>query len=119
MDQASREEHSQRFGALLYSLREAQGLSQNAAAKRLGISQPRLRDYELGLDPHSAKPTLPSPETIRAIARLYRYPESKLLLVAGYLPRHLRDDEADRLMKFMELSAQEQQRALSAIQDSR
>lgn len=90
--------HSERFGALLYRLRDAQNLSQNAASKRLGISQPRLRDYELGKDPHSGKPTLPPPSVIRALARLYRFPEDKLLVLAGFLPRPVTDEEADRIL---------------------
>jgi transcriptional regulator with XRE-family HTH domain len=92
------EGHSERFGELLFRLREAQNLSQNAAAKRLGISQPRLRDYELGRDPHSGKPTLPPPTTIRAIAKLYRFPEEKLLLLAGFLPRPITEIEADEIL---------------------
>lgn len=108
MGRSSKEEHSERFGALLYRLREENGLSQNAAAKRLTISQPRLRDYEIGRDPHSGKPTFPPPATVRAIAKLYRYPEDKLLLLAGYLPRAVSDDEAERLSAFMGLTEKEQ-----------
>jgi transcriptional regulator with XRE-family HTH domain len=110
----SSDDLSARFGALLYRLREAQGLSQNAAAKKLGISQPRLRDYELACDPHTGKPTLPPPATIRAIAKLYLYPEGRLLLQAGFLPKALEAEEADRLLSFMTLPAEQQMRLLES-----
>ena len=113
MTDVSREnEHSERLGALLYRLREAQGLSQNAAAKRLGISQPRLRDYEQGRDPHTGKPTLPPPATVRALARLYQYPEDRLLLLAGFMPRTVDEQEAERLLTFLNLDPEHQDKAL-------
>lgn len=108
METSRDNDHSERFGTLLFRLREAQGLSQNAAAKRLGISQPRLRDYEQGRDPHTAKPTLPPPATVRALAKLYQYPEERLLLLAGFLPRSVDEEEADRLLAFLKFGPEMQ-----------
>lgn len=109
MKDVSREnDHSERFGALLYRLREGQRLSQNAAARRLGISQPRLRDYEQGRDPHTGKPTLPPPVAVRALAKLYQYPEDRLLLMAGFLPRTVDEEEAERLLGFLNLEPERQ-----------
>lgn len=113
MDDAIKgKEISERFGALLYRLREAQGLSQNAAARRVGISQPRLRDYEQGRDPHSGKPTLPPPAVIRDLAKLYLYPDGLLLLMAGYLPRPVDEAEAAYILNFLKLSPDERARIL-------
>lgn len=108
-------EISERFGALLYHLREARGLSQNAAARRAGISQPRLRDYEQGRDPHSGKPTLPPPAVIRDLAKLYQYPEGLLLLMAGYLPRPVDEAEARYILNFLRLSTEERTNLLGLM----
>lgn len=108
-------EISERFGALLYRLREAQGLSQNAAARRVGVSQPRIRDYEQGRDPHTGKPTLPPPAVIRALAKLYHYPDELLLLMAGYLPRSVDEAEAKRILNFMRLCPEDQAQVIGPI----
>lgn len=94
MDEIGGEQHARSFGDHLYRLREARGLSQNAAAKRLNISQPRLRDYELGRDPHSARPTYPPRTVVQAMARLYGEPDDVLLLLAGLVPRPVDREDA-------------------------
>lgn len=120
MDTASTNQtQAERFGELLYRLRETRGLSQNAAAKQLKISQPRLRDYELGCDRRSGRPTVPPPETIRAIARFYRYPADRLLLLAGVLPTQPADpEEADLVAAFLALTLDEKRRVLGRHGDA-
>lgn len=92
---------SERMGQLLYRLREARQLSQREAARQIGISQARLVSLEHGHDLHTGRPTLPSPELTFEIARAYHYPKERLMLLAGYNPWFMDEDEADSLVSFI------------------
>ena len=94
------EKLSEKVGSLLYRLREAQNLSQRAAAKIIGVSQARLASLEQGRDLHTGRPTLPSAELTARIASAYRYPKERLMLLAGHVPWLLDIDDADALVTF-------------------
>lgn len=95
-----RDEHklSEHFGAFIYSLREARGLSQRAAARLVGVSQPRLVSLEQGRHASTGRPTLPSPDLCVKLAAAYNHPKELVLLVAGYTPWVVNPTEAERLL---------------------
>lgn len=100
---------SESFGALLYRLRSERNLSQRAAAGLIGISQSRLVGLEHGRDPHTGRPTLPSPDVVARIAAAYHYPKERLMLLAGYLPWCIDESEAAHLITFGMQSYQDQE----------
>lgn len=95
------------FGALLYRLREAKGLTTRAAASLMGISHSRLVALEHGRDAHTARPTLPSFELANRIAATYGYPKEQLLILAGHLPWQLNEEQAKRAAECLARELQE------------
>ncbi|HEY9899190.1 MAG TPA: helix-turn-helix transcriptional regulator [Pantanalinema sp.] len=71
------------LGARLKELREARGLSQRAAAQKLGISHTALRSYEVGRTPDGAYVAIPKRELLIRMAELYQFPAHTLLAIAG------------------------------------
>lgn len=69
-----------------YSLREVQNLSSNA------VSHGYLHALERGYDIRTGKPIQPSPHVLKVLAKVYDYPYSKLLEMAGYLPNKNNDN---------------------------
>jgi transcriptional regulator with XRE-family HTH domain len=89
-------ELSEKFGQLLYRLREAKGLTTRAAASLMGISHSRLVALEHGRDAHTGRPTLPPPELAARIAATYGYPREQMLMLAGHMPWILDEGQAKR-----------------------
>lgn len=87
-------EISEKVGALLFRLREAKGLTTRAAASMIGISHSRLVSLEHGRDAHTGKPTLPPSEMVVRIAATYGYPKEQLMMLAGYMPWDLSEEQA-------------------------
>ena len=50
-----------------------------------GVSHNYLRILELSKDPRTGKPSRPSVDVLKRLARAYNYPYEKLLKAAGYL----------------------------------
>lgn len=109
---------SEHFGALLFQLREARGLSQRAAAKLVGVSNTRLMSLENGKDKNSGRPTLPSPELTVRIAQAYRVPKDRLLMLAGYLPWLMDEDDVNQLISFAKLKRDERGHLLGLTRGS-
>lgn len=55
------------------------------AAKRAGISHTYLSQLEKGVDTRTGKTIRPSVDTLKGLAKAYKYPYSNLLEAAGYL----------------------------------
>lgn len=68
-----------RLARLLEQGRIAQGLTQKAAAPRIGITPPYLNRLERGIY------RSPSPRILSAAAELYDFPRADLFEAAGYL----------------------------------
>jgi transcriptional regulator with XRE-family HTH domain len=86
------------------------------AAKRVGISYPRLDEFEKGIDGHTGKPTRPKYMLVLAMAKVYELPPSDLLGQAGYdLPVVLGDAEFVLLQGFRDLSSDRRQQVLDLI----
>ncbi|MNY28075.1 hypothetical protein D3C86_1620280 [compost metagenome] len=52
---------------------------------------------------------------VRKLAKLYRYPPDELLLLAGYLPRSVDEEEARRVAVFLNLPADRQDEVLESV----
>lgn len=115
------------LGRALLQLRTERGWSLRRAAAMIGdIKHSRLQDFERGADPHSARPTRPTEEQIRAIAKAYGTDPTPLLRLAGYvsigplepweedlviraraLPEHAREGVVEYLTKLAEAPSDE------------
>lgn len=93
------EKLAERFGDLIYRLRESKKLSQRAAAKLIGISQARLVSLEQGTHVSTGRPTLPPADTVVRIAQAYGYPREKLLLLSGFAPWLVDESDADVVLE--------------------
>jgi transcriptional regulator with XRE-family HTH domain len=71
------------FGAFLESLRG--NLSLRAAAKLSGLSHAYIRDLELERNRSTNDKIIPSPETLRRLAKAYDYPYLELYKKAGFI----------------------------------
>lgn len=58
--------------------------SLRAASKKTGISYTYWSILEKGVDPRTQSPIKPSPDTLKAVARGYKYPYEELMKAAGY-----------------------------------
>lgn len=73
------------LGTALRTTRQEKGWSLRKAADAIKVvSYSRLRDFEHGEDPHSAIPTRPTEDQIRAIAKAYGCKSEPWLALAGY-----------------------------------
>lgn len=72
-----------KLGALLKELRGDESLRN--ASKRMNISYSYLSLLEKGIDNRTGTPVKPSSETLRQIAKGYKYDYMKLIKIAGYL----------------------------------
>jgi transcriptional regulator with XRE-family HTH domain len=85
---------AERFGDLLLRLRESKKLNQRAAARLIGVTQPRLASLEKGIHVNTGLPTFAPAELVARIAATYGYPRAQLLLLAGHSPWLLDESEA-------------------------
>lgn len=89
----------QRLGELLTRAREERGLSRRRAATLAGISEPRLRHIERGVQERGGKltPVKTTPEKLVRIARVVGLEPIRVLTDAGYA-----DDLAKQLLQSIE-----------------
>lgn len=73
----------QTFGKFIEKLRGK--LSLRDAAERSGLSHTYIRDLELGINRKTKAPIIPTPETIKRLARAYNYSYEELLMIAGII----------------------------------
>lgn len=93
------EQQDTAFGKTIFDARRDRGWSLRQAAKRIGISYPRLDEFETGIDGHTGKPVRPAYPTVLAMARAYELPEDELVVLAGYeLPSPAQNDEERSLL---------------------
>ena len=73
-----------RLGGKLGDLRKVRGLALRDAARQLGISHARLREFEAGKDHRTGKPVVPTRPLLEKMAALYGFPAVPLMLLGGY-----------------------------------
>lgn len=71
------------LGKKLRELRLARNLTQREAARELGISHTRWRDFENGFTHGTNNAARPKPELLDKIADRFEYPASNLYALAG------------------------------------
>ena len=62
------------------------------ASKRIGISHTYLDTIEKGFDKRSGKHVNPTPETLKLIAKAYKYEYKELMVRAGYIEKDNTDN---------------------------
>lgn len=72
------------LGELLKNLRGR--LSLREASKLTGLSYSYISSLEKGEHPRTKAPIKASPESLRSLAKAYKYSYEELMKVAGYLP---------------------------------
>lgn len=72
-----------KLGEKLRKLRGNESLRE--ASNKIGISHTYLDTLEKGYDKRSGKPSKPTPETLKLIAKAYDYPYEELMALAGYI----------------------------------
>ena len=55
------------------------------AAELSGLSHAYIRDLELGINRSTKTPIIPSPDTLKALAKAYNYSYANLLKIAGII----------------------------------
>lgn len=103
------------FGETIFQARQARGWSLRQAAKALGVSYPRLDEYEKGVDWHSGKPVTPGYPIVMKMAEVYGLPVASLLAAAGYSLPKLPEDEQAVLDGYRQLDAQGRDRVQALI----
>ena len=71
------------IGEFLKKLRGKMSLRE--AAERSGLSHSYIRSLENGKHPNTGAPITPSPESLRALSKAYRYPYEELMVKAGHI----------------------------------
>lgn len=84
---------------LLLKIRESKGFSLREAAKRSGLSHSYIDIMEKGIHPKSKSPILPSPESLKAIAKAYNYDYEELMIAAGHIEESKKEQEEYPLPK--------------------
>lgn len=96
--------HPTPFNNFLKARRQELNLSLKAASDRTGIQPSRLHDLEQGVSSTTRKPTAPTRENIKRIARGYGVSEDFLLDLAGSPKLDAADEDERRLLShFREL----------------
>lgn len=70
------------LGRKLKELREQRGWTQREAARKLGISNTRLSEFEIGITRTTGRPAIPARETLTKAAEVFGYPLDVLLTLA-------------------------------------
>lgn len=91
-------DRGERFGSFIRELRETERLSLRQAAKRIGVTHPRLAELEAGITHATGRPTRPTREMVQRIARTYGVAYDTLLDLAGYAREHSELSDEDALM---------------------
>jgi transcriptional regulator with XRE-family HTH domain len=96
--------HQTPFNNFIKARRQELNLSLKAASDRTGIQPSRLHDLEQGVSSTTRKPTAPTRENIKRIARGYGVAEDFLLDLAGRPKLDAADEDERRLLShFREL----------------
>lgn len=100
-------------------LRTERGWSLRRAAGSIGeIKHSRLQDFERAADPHSARPTRPSEDQLRRIAKVYGTDPLPLLRLAGYsCVGPLEPWEEDLVLKARQLKPTQRAALVAAVND--
>ncbi|MGM0776960.1 MAG: helix-turn-helix domain-containing protein [Bacillota bacterium] len=88
-----------KIGTLLRQLRVENNLSYREASELSGLSHSYIRYIEIGKRPGSDTPISPTPDTLKALAKAYKYDYDELLKAAGYLDDNKEEKSDDEKKK--------------------
>lgn len=86
---------------LLKSIRGKDSLRE--ASKKTGLSHNYISILEKGIDPRSGSPIKPSPDTLKAYEKGYKYSYDELMQAAGYIDGEDNRDQVDKLIEYIGL----------------